>query len=219
MTSRRSISVTVGGVCLVAGLLACGGCGPDFGAVLYTFGLYPKQKIPAEYKLPPGPMLILVDDDQDVVQPPHARDMLVDELARKLKEHELADRVTTNEEIARIRQGEPKFHERGVREVGRLVKADTVIWLKVSDFSLPANLEMVITPARFTASLRVINAKAETAADVRLWPKDSEGRNVEATVSVHDIRRSADVAEAHQKLAAALAEQVCNLFIDRTVEE
>ena len=93
--------------------LAVAGCGPNAGAWLYTLGLYKKQKVPAEFKLPEGSVLILVDDDQELIHPAEARLALVDELAKRLKTHGITDRVTTNEEMARIRQAEPNFDRRG----------------------------------------------------------------------------------------------------------
>ena len=100
-----------------AGLLLFTGCGPDFGAFVYTLGLYPSQKIAAEYNLSKGNMLVLVDDVRDLIQPTTARDALVDEMAKRLSEHQFAERVTTNEEIARLRQKEPRLDERGLREL------------------------------------------------------------------------------------------------------
>ena len=43
-------------------------------------------------------------DNLILIQPNTARDVLVDEMAKRLKEHEIAEKVTTNEEIARLRQ-------------------------------------------------------------------------------------------------------------------
>jgi len=195
--------------------LGLAGCGPSLGSWMYTLGLYPKQKVPAAYKLPPGSVLILVDDDRDLIQPSEARLALVDELAKELKEHEIADRVTTNEEIAKIRQAEPKFAQRGAREIGELANADTVIWLSTIEFSLPDDLEMVIEPAKFAVRLKMINARAEQRDEVRLWPPEREGRIVEAVVKPHEIRASKTLVEAHRKMAAALADEVAKLFYDR----
>lgn len=207
---------------LAAGIGAAGclvGCS-EIAAALYF--LRPPQKVTAEYKLPPGPVLVLVDDDQGLIQPPTARMLLVDALARELKAHNITDRVTTNEELARIRQAEPRFDQRGARELGQLAEADTVLLLSTQAFFLEDDLEIASVPAKFAVTVRVINARAEKADQVRLWPPETterEGRLVEAEVDPHTLRAGKNTAEAHAQLANALAVKVAQLFYDRRVEE
>ncbi len=209
-----SFRLTATGLWLCAALC---GCGPKTGAWLMTMGLANKEKIPAEYRLPAGGVLVLVDDDEERVEPPDARLLLVDETARQLRAAGLTDRVTTNEELAAIRQSEPRFDERGAQQIGQLAKADIVLWLKVVRFVLNPDLEMVLEPARFAVELRVLDARAETRDKVRLWPETREGRTVEATVPAQEIRACKTLKEAHQKVAAALAAEIVNLFHDREV--
>lgn len=196
------------------------GCGQQLGALLYLM-TPPTKTIPAEYTLPPGPILILVDDDQGLIRPPIARFALVDELAKDFKAHKIADNVTTNEEIARIRQAEPKFDQRGARELGQKAEADTVILLSTREFMLDDDLEVAATAGRFTVSVRVINAKAEARDQVRLWPPQTterDGRLVAATVGAHELRAAKSVQAAHEKLAEALAAKIGELFHDVEVE-
>jgi len=194
------------------------GCGPPLGALWYhTF--MPSQKVPAEFELPEGPLLILVDDDQDLIQPPLARHALVDALARQLKAHGVADRVTKNEELARLRQSDPEFESRGTREVGQLLGADTVLWLSTVQFVVEDDLEIASTPGKFAVTLKVVNALAEERRDVRLWPPERKGRLVVVTVSSHDIRACRNQAEVHQKMGGALATEIGQLFYEKTVEQ
>lgn len=205
---------------VLSGMVCAGlaGCGQSMGAVLYTMGAYPSQKIPAEYSLPKGNLLILVDDDRDLIQPATAREVLVDELAKLLKEHELVDHVTTNEEIIRLRREEPKFDQRGAREVGKMANADTVLWLSTIDFSVNNDLEMAVTPARFSVMLKVLDVKAEKAGEVRLWPLERDGRLVEITISPQDLHQAKSLKEAHEKMATALSEEIAKLFYEQTVK-
>ena len=69
---------------ICASVLVCTGC-QQLGALMYISGATPPQKVAAEYKLPSGPVLILVDDEQDLVQPAITREMLVDSLAKQLR--------------------------------------------------------------------------------------------------------------------------------------
>ncbi|GMV97485.1 MAG: hypothetical protein HRF43_04755 [Phycisphaerae bacterium] len=203
-----------------AALLLSGGC-KQLGAILYFVGGADEQKVKAEYRLPPGSVLVLVDDDQGLIQPPAARYALVDALARELKAHNLADKVTTNEEIIRLRQAEPRFDQRGAREIGRLAEADTVLLLCTQAFTLEDELEMSSTAGRFAVTVRVINARAEEPRQVRLWPPElteREGRLVEAELPPHELRGVKSTQEAHERLASALAAKVAELFYDRTVQ-
>ncbi len=206
---------------LSAVLLAVGatGCGPDAGALLYHSGLIPQEKVAAEFKLPGGPLLILVDDDLDLIRPAQTREMLVDELAKSLREHTAVTRVTTNEELARVRQQEPEFDKTAADAVGRLVNADTVLWLSTKEYAVSDNLELAVSPGRFAVNVKILNAKAETRDDVRLWPEDREGKTIEAAVSPHDIRQCRTKTEVHELMAAALADEVARLFYERTIEK
>ena len=221
LADRRSVigRRLLGSLVIAALFSSLVGCGPTMGAYWYNFGLVPNRKVPAEYHLPEGPILILIDDDQDLIQPPTAKFALVDALAKELKAHGIAERVTTNEELARVRQSEPKFDTRGAREVGRLVDADTVLWLSTKQFFVASDLEMAVTPAKFAVTVKAVNARAEKRGDVRLWPTHREGHLVSVTVSAHDVRASKTETEAHQKIAESLAVEVANLFYDRELDK
>ncbi|HOB73694.1 MAG TPA: hypothetical protein PKG54_04135 [Phycisphaerae bacterium] len=212
---RRICALTA----MMLGLSCLAGCS-EIAAAMYF--LRPPKKVPAEYALKSESLLVLVDDDQGLIQPPTARMLLVDALARELKAHNLAQKVTTNEELARLRQAEPRFDQRGAREIGQLAEADTVLLLSTQTFSMEDDLEMASVPAKFAVTVRVINAKAETADQVRLWPPETterEGRLVEAQVDPHTLRGAKSSADAHVQLANALAVKVAELFYERRVDD
>ena len=186
---------------------------------MYHMGMVKAEKIPAEFTLPKAPLLILVDDDWDLVHPRTARDALVDALAKELKTHGLIERVTTNEELARLRQSKPDFEQRGAREVGRLSKADTVLWLKVVRFTLEDDLDMAVSYARFAVPVKVLDARAAEREEVRLWPKGREGKLVEVKVSPHDIRKCKNTREAHAAMAESLAKEIAKLFYAHQQEQ
>lgn len=195
------------------------GCGPQLGALIYYLNLAPKQTVKAEFKLPPGPILILVDDDQELVKPPVAREALVDALATQLREHKLAERITTNEEIGLIRASVADFDKLSVREVGRRANADTVIWMNVEDFFIEKDLEMLVTPSRFGVVIKVFNAREENKAKIRLWPSTPAGRSVNITLSPHEARQCKSHAEVHRLLATQLAGEVAKLFYEYKIEK
>jgi len=194
------------------------GCTPGAGGFLYVLGLYPAQKVPAEFKPPKGSYLVLVDDDKDLIRPTIARDALVDEMAKRLSEHKISDKVTTNDEIARLRQQEPKYDQRGARELGELANADTVIWISTLGYDLSPDLEMLVTPGKWAVTVKVLNVKATQADQVRLWPADRDGRIVDLEVSPHDLRKSKNIQEAHELMASRMADEIANLFYDQKLK-
>jgi len=187
--------------------------------MLYHMGVGGDQKVEAEFELPKAPTLILVDDDQNLVNPRTACDALVESLATELQQRGLVDRVTTNEELAKLRLAHADFDERGAREVGRLAHADTVVWIQIRRFALPEKLDRVMAEVPFAATVKVLNAQAETRDEVRLWPEEREGSYVEVKVSPHELRRCKELAEAHRLMAAELARKIAELFYEHTKEE
>jgi hypothetical protein len=214
---KRPFVMMAGAFTILVTLTGC----QQLATVAYFLG--PTEKTErAEFAFKSPAVLVLVDDTEGLVKPPMARENLVDSLARELKEHKITNKVTTNEEIARIRQAEPKFDERGARELGKLAEADTVILLSTTDFALEDELEMASATAKFSVTVRVIDAKAETKDRVRLWPSEvteREGRLIECEIPAHKLRHLKTATEAHEKLATTLAKQIAELFYDHQVEQ
>ena len=193
------------------------GC-PQFGAVLYHMGFGPNKDVEAKFQFPAGSVVILVDDDMDLVQPTLAREVLVDQLATEFARNEIAERVTRNDELARVRQASGNFERMPVREVGRRVNADTVLWLSVEDFFIEDDLSITVKDARFAVKLKVFDVHEESLRKIRLWPPGREGKRVSATLSAHEVRACRNRAEVHRKLAAALADRIARLFYSYTIE-
>lgn len=214
---RRSIHMAAGAALLLVTVAGCQQL-----ATLWYFIRPPLKTVKAEYPLKSAGVLVLVDDDQGLVKPPMAREFLVDALAREFKDNKVTDKVTTNEEIARIRQAEPKFDERGARELGQLAEAQTVVLLSVTSFAMADEMELAAAPAKFGVSVRLIDAKAEDRDKVRLWPSElteREGRTVECEIPAHELRKFKTATEAHAELAKRLAGEIAILFYDHQVEQ
>jgi hypothetical protein len=194
------------------------GCGAQGGAALYMLGVGGDQKVKAEFKLPKTPMVILVDDAQDQVQPSTAKLALVDKLATELKAQKMVDRVTTNDEIQQLRQTQPDFDKLTIREVGRLARADTMIWIDVQSYSVNDDPDLTVSPGKMAARLKVFNIKEADKSKVRLWPPQREGRIVDAEVSAHLIRRCKSKQEVHTAIGEELAVKIAQLFYDHSLE-
>jgi hypothetical protein len=194
-------------------LPGAGGCGLKAGAVMYHM-FAPEQEVKAAYVIPEGPVIILVDDHLDLVHPPSTNDLLVDELAKQFKKHKIAERVTTNEEIARIRQQHSEFDKLSIREVGQLVGADTMVWINPQEYVLQPNRELAYQPGRFRAKLKVFNVRAEEKSDIRLWPNSPDGHLITAEINAQEIRQSKTDKEVYQKLTYEMADTIAKLFHD-----
>lgn len=177
------------------------------------------EKVSAEFKLPPGPLVILVDDYLDVVQPPLAREALLDALSEELRKQELATQITTKQELAQARKADREFDKRSIREVGRLVKAETMIWINPQEYEVDDDVELAHTDARFSVQIKVFDVTAEEESKIRLWPGTRFGQSVRATVSAHDVRQCKSRTEVHHKVATALADQVAKLFYEYKIEK
>lgn len=177
------------------------------------------RKVDAQFQLPEGPVVILIDDFLDVVQPPLAKDVLHDRLIDELRDQDaVSAAITTREEIARIRRFDPDFDKKTIREVGRAAGADTMIWIKPTVYDIYDNLDLAHTDGRFVVVVKVFNIQAEDIQDLRLWPENRDGHQVIATMNVHDIRKSKSKAEVHRAIGASMAEEIARLFYKHTVD-
>jgi len=199
---------------IVLFLAVTGGCGPQVGAFLYHTGLYPRVKVKPKCTLTRGPLLILVDDDQDLLEGPRPRQYLVTELARELADHKVNSDVIDPRKIDRLRLQDAKFEERGTREVGRQLKADQVLWLQVQTYRAPTKLEDFEKPPQFAVTVKVVNALAEKREDVRIWPESRDGQRISVTESYHAAKKAKSADDFAKLLATELAEEIAKLFYE-----
>jgi len=208
---------TAGGLSLLF-LWAGTGC-QALAAGAYVMGIGSTRKVEARYEIPDGPVVILVDDFLDGVQPPLAKDVLHDQLIEELRAHHAANGpITTREELARIRQRVQDFDKKTIREVGRLAAADTMIWIKPTVYDVYDNLEMAHSDGRFVVVVKVFDVNAEDVRHLRLWPNHRDGHQVSVTMNIHDLRASKSKAEVHLAIGAVMAEEVAKLFYTHKVD-
>lgn len=221
MHAEASLPVrrTAAGLGLMLALVfGCAGC-QALAAAAYVSGIGSTRKIPAQFQLPEGPTVILIDDFLDVVQPPLAKDILHDRLIEELhNNHAVNSPFTTREELARLRQRDPDFDKKTIREVGRMAGAETMIWIKPTTYDVHDNLDLAHSDGRFVAVVKVFNILEEDIQNLRLWPGNRDGHQVMVTLSVHDIRASKSKAEVHRAIGAKMAEEVARLFYTHTVD-
>lgn len=193
--------------------IACGGCGVTQGKLLYFMGFGQGKKIEAKFKLTDGPILILVDDADGIVDWPVALRLLQDDLAQELLRTKSAQKIVPVQTVQALRQTTPDFDKRGIREVGRMVDAEQVIWLGVDEFFVTEDPHEVHDAAYFVVSVKVINAREDDdRLRVRLWPDEPEGYRVLAQVSAGEAAQAKTKDKISKLLTDRLAVNIAKLF-------
>jgi hypothetical protein len=183
------------------------------GAWLYWLGP-PEVEVKSEYKLDPGRLAILIDDGKGWLADPAIRPLLTEELIKLFAEHNVNHLVVPAEDITRLRQRDPQFERRGVREIGRRLKADRVLHLNVRKFTLHDETVAPAYKGRFEIAVKVIDTSAEKAEDVRLWPSSGEGKVVEVTTELHTGKGESYNEQLTRRLCEEMADKIAKLFYD-----
>ena len=191
------------------------GCGGEtFGGLLYHLFLPHSSRVAAEYKLADGPLLILVDDDWEQLSWPPARDLLIDEIAKHLRQAKAVNRVFPSQKVNALRRADPKFNERSISEIGRDLGAKQVMWLQVREFVATTNFDTVSQAARCTLRVKVFDPRSKSKAEMRLWPSSREGWYVTVKKSAHDLINYEKDEDIARMLITEAAEDVAKLFYD-----
>lgn len=200
-----------------AAALSAAGCGPRSGA-LWFFLAQPKESVPAEYHLAPGPLLVLVDDPLGQMELAAMQDSLAEVIGRRLAESNAHRDLVPQQRLQRLRRLEPDFDNLAVRQVGQRVGAEQVLYVLVTRCRLQDVPESGVCRGQLAAQVKVINALAKPGEVVRLWPREIEGRVVEVSLprrGAHDDAARQQVADT---LLAAAAKKIARLFCDHEID-
>ncbi len=200
--------------CVFALFMLAGCAGETFGGLLYHLFLPHSSRVAAEFTLADGPLLILVDDDLELFTWPPARDLLIDEIAKHLREAKAVNRVFPSQKVNALRRADPKFNERSISELGKDLGAKQVLWLQVHEFVATTNFDTVSEAARCMMRIKVFDPHAKNKAEMRLWPTSREGWILTVSKSARDLteyERNEDIA---RMLITKAAEDAAKLFYD-----
>ncbi|GJM25778.1 MAG: hypothetical protein DHS20C16_21930 [Phycisphaerae bacterium] len=212
--SRKSVFIL--GLAFLT-LLPSAGCA-RWGALAYALGAGRGQKLPAEFELPPGKLLILVDDPKERVTWPRARTLLVKYVGEELLDREAVTTVISPRSVAKFRQSDSKFESYAADEIGRKLGAKTVIWIEVRDFEAPEDIEDVSTAAKITLSIKVLTTEEEVSPHgVRLWPTVGSGHIVESSLNAIGVNKIKGENAVAKELARRSAILVARLFYEHTL--
>jgi len=199
--------------------LACASCGQTGGQIFYLFGIGQTKKVPAQYKLSTGPILVLIDDPQERLDWPVANRMLFDAVTQELLRQEATETTIPWETLQGMRQADPDFAKLSARQIGEKAGADQVIWLEVQFFQAREELQELSEAGVFAVNLRVINPREKTSRSaVRLWPTGLDGYFVSARLSANEVDKFRTRDVIVQALAQRLAEKIVRLFHDHQLD-
>ncbi len=205
---------------LALALMVCistAGCA-RWGALVYALGGGRGQKIPAEFELPPGKLLILVDDPKERVTWPRARTLLAQYTGEELLEREAVTTIISPRSLAKFRQSDSNFERYAADEIGRKLGAKTVLWIEVRDFVAPEEVEEISTAAKLTLGIKVLTTKEEVSPHgVRLWPSVGSGHIIESSLNAIAVNKTKGENAVAKELARRSAILVARLFYQHTL--
>jgi hypothetical protein len=217
---QHGVRLATIGLALCAALPSASGCGEQFGAFVYFFGLYPKQKIPAEFTLTKGRLAVLIDDDADLISQPDVKKKLTDDIAKHFRENDVVTTVIPFEQVKALQQHDRDFDTMAADRVGKVLDADQVLWIKVGQFDTGSTQAADTNKAAaFAVALRVLTTKATNRDEVQLWPEMREPRNVTVNLPLSVVQRKNDPRVIAEMLAEELAKDIAELFYQHPMEE
>jgi len=174
---------------------------------------FPKDNVPAQFKLPKGKRVLVFPDDMHspVAYPPIKR-ALAEKIAKVLMEKKAIAYAVPYDDLVDLQHAEPNFNRLAVSTVGSKLGADLVIVVSIDDFRLKDSPEGTLWRGRFAGKVRVVDVK-----EGRLWPDESAGRPVSANEPVSDNSSETYGTVLSQQLAEKLGTEVAGLFHDRMV--
>jgi hypothetical protein len=214
--NTRLASVLLAG--LFASLCPLVGCGITGGQALFMFGLYNRPSIDADFKLTKGPVAVLVDDFEELCFWPEARTMLAEALIEEFRDKKAATQLIAAAKVNRLRQVKSDFDERGCREIGRMLKADQVVWLEVTSFFASIDATEANRAARMGVTVKVINAlEEEDRSKVRLWPDSPSGESFEIELGAGMVTRAKSRKAIIKLMCEEMAKEIALRFYDHKV--
>jgi hypothetical protein len=196
---------------LLLPVVLCTGCGGTGGAWLWWL-TDPKATVEAEYKIRPGRLLILIDDEHGWLLDASVQPLLTNALIEQFKEHVAKVRTIPYHQVVQLRQRDPKFDRRGAREIGERLKADLVLFINVRKFTLHDEMVEPAFRGRFEVTLKILDVHADEADDVRLWPQSVEGKHVEVRTELEPGEGKAKAEKLTRRLCNEMAEKIAKLF-------
>ncbi|MBU0639693.1 MAG: hypothetical protein KKB50_12575 [Planctomycetes bacterium] len=210
MCARRGVAVL-----LLVGLAALLGC-RQFGSILYL--LSPRQIEPAEFELTKGLLAIVIDAARPDEENPVFNQALFDKLVEILREKKVLAEVVPAGEITDLRHSDPKFSSWSIQRIGRRLSAAQVLYLRIDELQLREGADTPVVSPHVSLRVKVVGTDVP-ALHARLWPEESEGREVTCARPTEEATDADIVDAAAVKLGRDTAQLVARFFTEFDREE
>lgn len=171
------------------------------------------RKVEARYTLGQGPILILVDDVNQLIDWPAAPHYLTDELSQRLIRHKATTKVIPPETLENLKESVEGFSKKSAREIGELLGAEQVIWIETQSFLATDEVSEASEAALWTVTVKVLNAREKTnRANVRQWPPGVAGEAINVRMTAATAVRLKTRDAVSRGLASLLAIEITKLF-------
>lgn len=219
-STYKAIVARIGCTLLPLALAPIGGCTYSGGQLLYMMGFGEANRVPAEFTLTDGPLLVFIDDYNEELTTPGAARHLFDELSQELLRQGAATKIIPLETIDGIRQSRPDFGKLSVRKIGELAGAEQVLWVAVTDFLAEERVYSASEAAYSRVAVRVLDPhEKKRRSRVRLWPVSPTGHAVGTKMSGARMAELKTSKAISQVLAANLSVKIAKLFYEHQLDE
>lgn len=165
-----------------------------------------------EYVLTKGPLLIMIDDRNNLITRPAAIRNLQKGVADRFLEYRVNSRVVPFSEWQRLQQSDKGYDKMTIREIGAKLGADQVLYIRVDRFTLEAEPGAPLFKGDFSVRVKVISTARQ--GDVRLWPRERSGHRVSTTTEAQSNETGKSASQITEDMTKELSRKIAELFYE-----
>ncbi len=165
-----------------------------------------------EFTLTKGPLLVLIEDPNNVVTEPRAVREVFATVSDIFLEFKVNRQIIPWEERERLERNEKGYHKLSIRQIGEKLGAEQILHIKIERFSLHGEEGAPLLKGEFVSRVKVIATKQDH--DVRLWPRDPSGRRLSVTTPPTSSEGDKTASDVARELAIRMGQAVAELFYE-----
>lgn len=213
---RARIPAGAGPAAVLLVLAASAGCN-IFAPLAILFA--PRQVQKAEFRLTSGRLAVLIESANPGQENPVFAEALHDRLVEVFREKKISTQVVPRAELTRLQQSEPDFARWSLQRIGRAVRAEQILYVRIEDLRLGTTADASVLEPAVALRLKVV-AVDDPTETARLWPgrSEREGRAVECRRQARLVSDELALDAETIKLARDTAYVVAAPFYDVDLE-
>lgn len=196
------------------------------GCVAFRFIAYmfsPRQVQKAEFTFPTDSrVLLMLESERPEEENPVFNRAMFDKLVELFREKKSTAHLVSPLEVLTLRRNNEDFASWTIQRVGRELKCDYVIYLKVQKLQVQTTPDVQVLEPRFDAKMKVICVD-HPATEARVFPPsqsdDKEGRDIHVTRQADVTSDNRGIDSAVIKLGKDCAHYVIAPFFELDQEE